>query len=203
MIFSDSNLRTWLICLLLGVFVGGCGSVNDSTEHDDWEKVDPESLSGSYQTMYEQAEVAKKDLAKTLLQRVTEVMRKQGPKAAIRVCNMEASGLTSQIAKKHNVGIGRTSHKLRNPNNKPPEWMKDYNIVKERIDRQIVLKREDSLAVASPIHLAEKCATCHGPEDGLNPTIKNELEKRYPQDEATGFEAGDLRGWFWVTTSTS
>jgi hypothetical protein len=202
MIDSGSNVKKWLVCLFISQLVLGCGDVNESAEKSGWKEVEPASLSKPYQQMYERTERAKKDLAKTLLGRVTEVMRKQGPRAAISVCNLEASGLTSQVAEKHDVRIGRTSHKLRNPNNQPPEWMREFNIVEKKIDKQMVLQRDDTLAVASPIHLAEKCATCHGPKDKLNSAVINELEQRYPQDEATGFEPGDLRGWFWVTTST-
>ena len=28
--------------------------------------------------------------------------------------------------------------------------------------------------------------------------VKNELASLYPNDQATGFKEGDLRGWFWV-----
>jgi len=28
--------------------------------------------------------------------------------------------------------------------------------------------------------------------------VKAEVARRYPRDQATGFAAGDLRGFFWV-----
>jgi hypothetical protein len=28
--------------------------------------------------------------------------------------------------------------------------------------------------------------------------VKQTLAKEYPDDQATGFEEGDLRGWFWI-----
>jgi hypothetical protein len=28
--------------------------------------------------------------------------------------------------------------------------------------------------------------------------VKEKLATFYPQDQATGFSAGELRGWFWI-----
>jgi hypothetical protein len=39
---------------------------------------------------------------------------------------------------------------------------------------------------------------CHGPSESLAPDIKEKLATLYPQDQATGFSEGELRGWFWV-----
>jgi hypothetical protein len=40
------------------------------------------------------------------------------------------------------------------------------------------------------------CLTCHG--SNLDADIAASIAERYPEDRATGFEAGDLRGVFWV-----
>jgi hypothetical protein len=39
---------------------------------------------------------------------------------------------------------------------------------------------------------------CHGPSDSLAPDVADALALHYPDDRATGFTEGDLRGWFWV-----
>ena len=39
---------------------------------------------------------------------------------------------------------------------------------------------------------------CHGPEDQIIPEVKSELAKVYPDDQAIGFQEGELRGWFWI-----
>jgi len=44
---------------------------------------------------------------------------------------------------------------------------------------------------------AEPCLMCHG--SGLDPALKAEIERLYPDDQATGFKAGELRGAFTVT----
>ena len=47
-----------------------------------------------------------------------------------------------------------------------------------------------------PIIVQPLCLTCHGSE--LAPDIGAQITELYPDDRATGFEAGDLRGVFWV-----
>ena len=44
---------------------------------------------------------------------------------------------------------------------------------------------------------AEPCLTCHG--SGLDPALKAEIERLYPDDQATDFKAGERRGAFTVT----
>ncbi len=180
----------------------GCGSSDSSP---NWERVDREKLTTEEKQLLRRAKKAQGDLAKTLLGRVTEVVKREDPAQAVEVCNLEAQGLTEKVAEEHGVRIGRTSFKLRNPENTPPDWAREFDLVEKRIDEQVILSRGSGqeLAVFAPIHLAEKCTACHGSKDRLAPGVEEELAKRYPEDEATGFEAGDLRGWFWVEVDSS
>jgi hypothetical protein len=164
-----------------------------------WQRVSQSELSADEHKLFRRAEKARGDLAGTLMSRVTEAISNKGPAGAIEVCNLEAQGLTQQVAEKHDVDIGRTSFRLRNPENKPPGWAREFNLIEKRVDEQVILKKDsEQLAVLSPIRLGKKCATCHGPEERIPEAVKDQLAERYPRDEATGFEPGDLRGWFWV-----
>ena len=42
------------------------------------------------------------------------------------------------------------------------------------------------------------CLSCHGPPGSLDPEVTTALKNLYPQDEATGYRMGDLRGAFVV-----
>jgi hypothetical protein len=53
-------------------------------------------------------------------------------------------------------------------------------------------------AALLPIKLQAQCLMCHGPAEKIPLEVKTQLAKLYPQDQATGFQEGDLRGWFWV-----
>ncbi len=44
---------------------------------------------------------------------------------------------------------------------------------------------------------AEPCAACHGTD--VKPDVKSEIDKLYPQDQATGFKPGELRGAFTIS----
>jgi hypothetical protein len=80
--------------------------------------------------------------------------------------------------------------------------------VEDRVEEvQRVDLPDGRLGMLFPIRLDVKCLMCHGGPDDVLDAVKPELAKRYPQDQATGFQQGDLRGWFWVEvpaeTSTS
>jgi hypothetical protein len=95
------------------------------------------------------------------------------------------------------VMIGRTSDRLRNPGNVAPSWAK--SVLAERPEQERVLVHPDgSLGVVLPIRIAPTCLACHGPSDSIEPAVREALAAMYPQDQATGYAAGDLRGWFWV-----
>jgi hypothetical protein len=41
------------------------------------------------------------------------------------------------------------------------------------------------------------CLQCHG--ENISPEVQAELARLYPEDKATGYSAGDIRGAFVVT----
>ncbi len=143
------------------------------------------------------AEQARTELATRLMKRLGESIAAGGPAAGIEVCSSEAAGMASAVAEASNVRIGRTSHKLRNPGNGGPAWV--AQVVTDRSTTPRFFSGSDgSLAVATPIPLGQMCRQCHGPVADLAAEVKQALAKRYPLDMATGFEVGDVRGWFWV-----
>ena len=140
---------------------------------------------------------AKDALFTALSSRLMEVLQSKGPAAAIEVCSQEAVEIAQRVGQERGVQIGRTSFKLRNPANAPRDWVKPY--VEQRIDSPQSLTLENgNHGSLFPIRLVVKCLMCHGGPDDMLEQVSEELAKRYPDDEATGFTQGDLRGWFWV-----
>ena len=41
------------------------------------------------------------------------------------------------------------------------------------------------------------CLSCHGEQ--LSPDVAEKIQKQYPEDQATGFKSGDIRGAFTIT----
>jgi hypothetical protein len=118
------------------------------------------------------------------------------------VCRDEAQQLTRTIGATHNLALGRTSHRLRNPSNAPRPWA--LPTVTAHAGRPVaearpqVLDLGGRLGVLRPIGTLDFCGTCHGPRERVDAAIGDVLRTAYPQDQAIGFAPGDLRGWIWV-----
>ncbi len=129
--------------------------------------------------------------------KLMEAMAKGGPPAAIEVCSKEAPQVAERVGKRLKVRIGRTSLKLRNPKNAPPDWAKQ--LVEQQVGKPTFLQLPDGgTGALLPIRLEAKCLPCHGPPETVSDDVRKQLAKFYPEDRATGFKVGDLRGWFWV-----
>lgn len=143
------------------------------------------------------------DLKGTLSGRLASAMKGGGPKAGIEVCSSEAQQLTQQVATRHRVRIGRTSHRLRNPKtNEPRPWLTDYLSEvagkKAAAVKPALFDLGSSVGWVEPLGTLPLCQTCHGDPASLSPEVKASLAARYPQDQATGFAEGDVRGVVWV-----
>lgn len=153
--------------------------------------------SDSKQTPLERAALARDALFNELSTRLLAAMSNGGPAKAIEVCSKLAPKLAKEVGEQHHVSIGRTAVRLRNANNLPPTWAEP--LLKDLPTKPVVQDLEDGrTGVLFPILLKVQCLTCHGPDDQIAPEIRAELARLYPNDKATGFQEGDLRGWFWV-----
>ena len=136
----------------------------------------------------------KSDLKKALSSGMQE-----GPAAAIEVCSELAPGIAQSLSV-GGVRMGRSSHRLRNPDNAPPEWLAPlidgYASGDGEMLPQTVAIGEGRTGYAEPIIVQPLCLTCHGSE--IDEGVAKQLAALYPEDRATGFSADDFRGVFWV-----
>lgn len=139
----------------------------------------------------------KKELMQTLREGLA-----QGPAAAVEKCHLVAPEIPGRVAPE-GVKMGRTSHRLRNPDNRASAWQARHleHYLENPGDRS---SRVDSLtgkrlAYVEPIEVKPMCLTCHGEPEQIPAAVRKKLEEKYPDDNATGFETGDFRGIFWVT----
>jgi hypothetical protein len=148
------------------------------------------------------AEQAMNELQQALLAKLTATMSSGGPAAAVEVCRTEARAITDAAAKKHGIELGRTSHRLRNPANAPRPWARVIvdagSGAKASAEKLRTVDLGDRVGVLRPIGTAETCTKCHGAEDEVRRNIGATLAAAYPEDHATGFAPGDLRGWMWA-----
>ena len=89
----------------------------------------------------------------------------EGPEVAIGVCQGEAPEIAAAVAPP-GVTLGRTSHRLRNPDNAPEPWMAPLlsayqDDPDERAPRAVDLG-DGTFGYVEPIVMAPPCETCHG-----------------------------------------
>lgn len=162
-----------------------------------WEPVAADALDATNQTQRDYGLASRDALAAALLDKLTRVIMSSGPETAIAVCRDEAPKLAEKIGQERQVRIGRTSFRLRNPQNLPPAWAAEW--IESRAEEPRFAKSDQGdLAILAPIRLKRECLMCHGAADQLAPAVVERLSSLYPQDQATGFAEGDLRGWFWI-----
>ena len=140
---------------------------------------------------------AKDEMFRTLIAKLLDAVGRDGPVGAIEICGKEAPKIADRIGKQFDVQIGRTSFKLRNSKNLPPDWAKPLLEDKPTEPRFVDLP-DNHTGALFPIMLKIQCLACHGPTEQISPDVKAQLDRLYPDDQATGFDEGDLRGWFWV-----
>ena len=184
--------RKWFPITVLAIpLFAGCGDGGDSKLA---ESPPVETTAASSREIAVQAQT---DLLDQLLNRLMAGMTQGGPAAAIPICKEEAPRIARLVGEKHGVSIGRTSFRLRNPANAPPEWA--VPLIEQRVAEPTFLDLQDGrMGAFLPIRLKPQCTFCHGPKEELIPEVKEALAEQYPDDQATGFREGDLRGWFWV-----
>ncbi len=159
----------------------------------------------------DQARGAMSQLGKTLKGQLVDTMSEQGPVAALSVCSANARGLTAQVASETGVTVGRSSLRLRNPANAAPEWVAHWLTGQgerpaEGVPGLVTIAPGPSGETAralAPLAIEAPCLTCHGPVDTLAPELSEALAQRYPDDDATGYALGDLRGAIWAEVPVS
>ena len=132
---------------------------------------------------------------------LTASLQEGGPVEAIQHCQNLAPSLAEQFARK-GWQVGRTSLKLRNPNNAPDEWeLAQLLAFAKRLEQgekpaALFASQQEGgeFRYMQAIVVAKPCLACHG--ESLTAEISQILDARYPQDKARGYTAGQLRGAF-------
>ena len=158
--------------------------------------------------MTAQTRDAIKALAAELKGTLQSTMKSGGPVKAISVCNEKAPELARKVSIQKGMEVGRTSLRVRNELNAPDTWeLSVLEQFEQRKARGEAVKQieysETTLHNGSKVFRYMKaipaddvCLVCHG--ENLAPNLSAELDKLYPNDKATGFRKGDIRGAFTV-----
>lgn len=184
-----------LVISALVVFSIGCGSSGESALSEE--------KKAAY--MDEGTRIvadAQKTLGGTLMKQIAD----SGVIHAIDYCKLNASGITTGISEKHGRKVYRRTLKPRNSENKAKgmekNMLKVFEFAQEKDAKMKPVVRFDesdsSVYYYSPIVIQTFCLQCHGTKDnGLERSTIEEIFKRYPNDKAFNYQAGELRG-MWV-----
>lgn len=154
-----------------------------------------------------EAEIVAGQLGSRLKGELMAAMQAGGPLAAIDTCHLQAQPLTADTGTASGWQVGRTSLRLRNPANAPDAW--EQSVLDDfaariaagespaALSAQTLTKTADGgheFRYMKAIVTQEPCTVCHG--TAIAPPIQARLRELYPDDRATGFSAGELRGAF-------
>lgn len=129
-----------------------------------------------------------------LLSHVASALNKGGVLYAIDYCNLNAIHLTDSLSEK-NYSIARISEKNRNKSNgaSQEELSLLRNFTKE--NNSALVEYDDKTIFYKAIYIGmPTCLKCHGTEDNMDKETLKLISERYPEDKATGYKEGDLRG---------
>lgn len=160
-------------------------------------------------SVFDPAREAASALGQSLKAELVAAMRDGGPSAAVQVCNLRAPDIASTVSSVAGGDVGRTALRVRNPDNAPDAWETEQM---ERFLEEIAAGADPATLEAigeidtvngpmlrwmKPIMMDDVCVACHGTE--VAPGLLADIQALYPDDTATGFEPGQLRGAFTVT----
>lgn len=183
------------LALTLGGGLTACGK--PAAGPATFREVELATLTDAQRAQQQRADDARALLFGRLMGRLSDELAKGGPAGAVGVCREEAPTIAAAVSRETGVRIGRTSHRLRNPKNAPPDWAKPL-VAQQRATTAVFAAADGRLAVWSPIRLLPNCLMCHGEPAELDPGVRAALARDYPDDRATGFKTNDLRGAFWI-----
>lgn len=167
-----------------------------------------ETGSGAPPEAIESARAAADALTRELKSHLVTELQRGGPAGAVRVCAEMAQAVAASRSTE-NTDVRRVSLKYRNLADRPDPFEEEVLRHMEQLRQEGQLPTEVSQVVAQadgrvlrymrPIMVASPCLTCHGDPESIDPEVRELLQEHYPNDLATGYHAGDLRGAVSVT----
>ncbi|HXX10846.1 MAG TPA: DUF3365 domain-containing protein [Burkholderiales bacterium] len=154
---------------------------------------------------------ASRETAGQLIQQLGAQLRaelaKGGPEAAVAVCKNVAPELAGRLSRETGWRVSRVSLKTRNPLLGAPDAWEQSGL--EDFDRRVAAgEKAETLEVGEVVEepagryyrymkalpVQPLCLTCHGTAETIPPDVQQRLRVEYPNDRATGYRNGQVRG---------
>ena len=176
------SIRNRRICMPILLVLASCVARED---------VVPEGLES-------QARDIARQFISTLQPTLQNALAEGGPENAIEVCAVRAPEIANDLAVATNWSVRRVSLKARNSELAVPDgWEREVleqfenpEVADAAMTRSAVVNGEYrymQAQIALPL-----CLNCHG--ENLSTGVSAALRKHYPNDLATGYREGDVRG---------
>jgi hypothetical protein len=135
----------------------------------------------------------------------TEIAR-GGAAGAVQVCREKAPAMAREASEKTGWAIRRVSLRNRNPRAVPDAWeraaLDDFDRRAAAKEPPASLERADVVVengqrvqrYIRALPTIGLCLECHGSTEQVSPAVKVRLKDLYPEDRATGYQAGEIRG---------
>lgn len=199
-------MKKTLVALTAATLLGSCAASNVKS-------IDDEASLNKVKAITEQSF---KTVVPKLMGTVMTKVEKEGYASAVSFCNENVAGmgknateaLSAKFSKEYGIKsfrFGRTTEKLRNPDN-APNAAQHYVLEKWEDAEESGEKASPMFIEADgvyygmmPIRIQTPvCLGCHGTPDKVDQDAMKVIEERYPDDRATGYKLNDLRGAFYV-----
>ncbi|TRZ90162.1 MAG: DUF3365 domain-containing protein [Rhodocyclaceae bacterium] len=125
---------------------------------------------------------------------------------AIAACREKAPKMAAAASQATGWEIRRVSLKNRNPKAIPDDWeraaLEDFDRRAATGESPATLEKAEivgadgkrTLRFMKALPTQQLCLSCHGKQDQLAPEVKARLSEIYPNDQATGYSEGQIRG---------
>lgn len=157
--------------------------------------------------MAREARQISQDLIKQLGGALKQALGDSGPEGAISVCRDTAPMLAASLSRQTGWKVSRVSLKTRNPLiGQPDAWeqkvLRDFD--EAAAAARNTTKLEHTEIISEPdgryfrymraLPVKPLCLTCHGTDKTIPDSVQARLQQEYPNDRATGYYAGQIRG---------
>lgn len=142
-------------------------------------------------------------LAPKLMAVLQQELAKSGAEGAIPVCKDMAPVMAAEVSQQTGWKIKRASLKTRNEARGTPDaWEKaaleDFEKRAAAGESPATLEKGEQVGneyrYVKAVPMQAQCLACHGTADQISPAVKAVLDRHYPNDRATGYALGQIRG---------
>lgn len=189
------QINNRLLPLLMISILIGCTSPRERQTEADIAAIDTSSVVSKGKSITE-------DAFQTLSSNLMGAMQEGGFEYALQFCKVEALPLTDSLSTHYNVQVRRATHRPRNASNSADslemETIRNYiaQLNTQEELTPVLYRSDDQIIYHAPIVINNGlCLNCHGdPGSDIQQERLEMIGELYPDDKATGFDMGELRG---------